>query len=206
MKFREWFKKHELVLLLVLLGIYALLHIAGIAGERRVYANKNYYKAKDVALYLKEYHSLPGNYMLKEDIEYFADNNIELEGKVAGGNEFENREGKLFRFGISDDRELCECDIYEEGYSATNRGTHRFVYTVDRSKVRVFETTDHYDTFREVTNFSINWFYYVVKCLSFCHFVGSALIILWVYYPKLFSKKEKVKKEDTIEAEVVDIE
>ena len=207
MKFREFFKKNEKVLVLVLFFIFAALAIIRTVSDRKVDANCEYVKPKDVALYLKEYHNLPSNYFTKEDMEVYIANGISRDGKIVGGNYYGNYEGNLSRFGIGENRSLCECDIYEEGYYAdpSSRGEHRFVYTVDRNRVRVFETKDHYQTFKEITRFDIMWLHRVSQFLSYSHVAGCVLIYLWVYYPNVFTKKKSNKKEDTIEAEVVDI-
>ena len=92
---------------------------------------------------------LPENYLTKEEAELLGWENKKgnladvAEGKVIGGNIYQNREGKLPQ---ANGRIWYEADInYTSGY----RGTERILYSNDGL---VFVTYDHYQTFYEISD------------------------------------------------------
>lgn len=203
MAFREGFKKNQHFFLIMLCIIFVFFSIASIASKRRVRIGKEYTDKYDVALYLKKYHELPTNYISKAYMEECKENGISTEGKIVGGDYYGDYENKLKGFHLGD-VSLRECDIYDSGYTATIEGRklHRFVYTYGTSNVRIFETKDHYLTFSEVTKFKIMPDHYVVTFLLINHIIGSSVILIYVYFPRLNMPN---KEEETIDAEVIEI-
>lgn len=98
---------------------------------------------EEVALYLMQYGSLPGNYMTKSDAQALGWEGGSLEtfapGKAIGGDRFGNYEGSLPE---EDGRTYTECDIDTQG--TEDRGAKRIVFSNDGL---IFYTDDHYETF-----------------------------------------------------------
>ena len=202
MKFREWFKKNRRNIIIIWSILTAVLLIICIASERRVYRNNTYTDIRYVTLYLKKYHELPKNYITYYGREYYQNHSIPTDGLSVGGDTHYN-DRRLSNFGVSNNELLKECDIYDEGFSITNRGTHRLVYTVNTTKVRVFETTDHYTTYnREITKFAIMPFHYIMIICTIIHFIASGVIV-WIIYKPYFTMFNKIK-EDTIDVDVIE--
>lgn len=109
-----------------------------------VLEEEGWYSTKEeVALYLMQYKTLPGNYITKSEARKLGWEGGSLEpyapGMSIGGDHFGNYEGSLPE---ADDREYSECDIDTQG--AESRGTKRIVYSDDGL---IFYTEDHYSTF-----------------------------------------------------------
>lgn len=106
-----------------------------------------YYDLVNVVLYLEVYDELPPNYITKKEAQALGweGGSVEKykEGAAIGGDTFGNREGLLPE---SDGRRYTECDIDTKGYSS--RGSRRLVFSNDGL---YFYTSDHYETFSEVT-------------------------------------------------------
>lgn len=106
-----------------------------------------YYDLVNVVLYLKVYDELPPNYITKKEAQALGweGGSVEKykEGAAIGGDTFGNREGLLPE---ADGRRYTECDIDTDGYSS--RGSRRLVFSDDGL---YFYTSDHYETFAEVT-------------------------------------------------------
>ena len=101
----------------------------------------SYTTAEDVALYLRLYGRLPGNFITKAEARKLGWNGGSLEpyapGKCIGGDRFGNYEGLL-----PADRSYKECDIDTLG--ANSRGAKRLVFSDDGL---IYYTADHYNTF-----------------------------------------------------------
>ena len=101
----------------------------------------SYTTAEDVALYLRLYGRLPGNFITKAEARKLGWNGGSLEpyapGKCIGGDRFGNYEGLL-----PADRSYRECDIDTLG--ANSRGAKRLVFSDDGL---IYYTQDHYNTF-----------------------------------------------------------
>ena len=106
-----------------------------------------YYDLENVVLYLEIYDELPPNYITKSEAQRLGweGGSVEKykEGAAIGGDSFGNREGLLPK---ADGRSYIECDIDTNGYSS--RGSRRLVFSNDGL---YFYTSDHYETFSEVT-------------------------------------------------------
>ncbi|WP_410985312.1 barstar family protein [Bacillus cereus] len=100
----------------------------------------------EVAKYIKEHKTLPGNYITKEQAKALGWKNKEgnlhnvAPGKSIGGNIFRNNEGLLPN---KSGRTWYEADInYLSGY----RGNDRILYSSDGL---IYKTSDHYKTLKE---------------------------------------------------------
>lgn len=106
-----------------------------------------YYDLTNVVLYLEVYGELPANYITKAEARELGweGGSVEkyLEGAAIGGDTFGNREGLLPEVA---GRYYTECDIDTNGYSS--RGSRRLVFSNDGL---YFYTSDHYESFTEVT-------------------------------------------------------
>ena len=106
-----------------------------------------YYDLENVVLYLELYDELPPNYITKNEARDLGWEGGSVEkyqkGAAIGGDTFGNREGLLPAAG---GRKYTECDIGTKGRSS--RGSKRLVFSNDGL---YFYTSDHYETFSEVT-------------------------------------------------------
>lgn len=214
MKFIEWCKKNKKIMFVIIASTLFILLVVTIASKRRVYINRAYTDTKDVALYLKEYHELPPNYITKNDAENgYLPSNLAHMNKVTmiGGDTYDtnfyiNTENKLKKYHITDQYHLKECDIFEPGYDyASNRLAHRLVYTSNAKRVRVFETTNHYESFdNEITKFEIMPFYYIMVIVFWSSVLGSIILVLYVYDVFKLIKMFRNDKKQTIEVETID--
>ncbi len=106
-----------------------------------------YYDVENVVLYLEEYGELPPNYITKKEAEAlgWSGGSVEdyKEGAAIGGDRFGNYEELLPE---ADGRKYTECDIDTDGYPS--RGSRRLVFSNDGL---YFYTSDHYESFSEVT-------------------------------------------------------
>ena len=105
----------------------------------------SYTSKEDVALYLRTYGRLPGNFITKTQANALGWEGGDLwryaPGKSIGGDVFANREGLLPK---KSGRTWYECDI---DYSGGSRGAKRIVYSSDGL---IYYTGDHYETFTEL--------------------------------------------------------
>lgn len=106
-----------------------------------------YYDLTNVVLYLEMYDELPPNYITKSEARKLGWEGGSVEkyrdGAAIGGDSFGNKEGLLPQ---ADGRSYTECDIDTDGYES--RGSRRLVFSNDGL---YFYTSDHYETFSEVT-------------------------------------------------------
>ena len=106
-----------------------------------------YYDLTNVVLYIEIYDELPSNYITKAEARELGweGGSVEnyKEGAAIGGDRFGNYEGLLPE---ADGRAYTECDIDTNGYSS--RGSRRLVFSNDGL---YFYTSDHYESFSEVT-------------------------------------------------------
>lgn len=106
-----------------------------------------YYDLENVVLYLELYDELPPNYITKNEARDLGWEGGSVEkyqrGAAIGGDTFGNREGLLPEAG---GRKYTECDIDTKGRKS--RGSKRLVFSNDGL---YFYTSDHYETFSEVT-------------------------------------------------------
>ena len=107
-----------------------------------------YYSCDDVALYIRTYGELPGNFITKDEARDLGweGGSVErfLDGAAIGGDVFKNREGSLPK---ADGRIYYECDIDTNG--ADSRGAKRIVFSNDGL---IYYTPDHYVTFTLISN------------------------------------------------------
>lgn len=115
-----------------------------------------YYDVKNVVLYLELYGELPPNYITKDEARQLGweGGSVEdyKEGAAIGGDYFGNREGLLPK---AKGRDYTECDIDTDGYYS--RGSRRLVFSNDGL---YFYSSDHYETFKEVTvsdDYEVKW-------------------------------------------------
>lgn len=106
-----------------------------------------YYDLTNVVLYIEVYDELPPNYITKAEAKELGweGGSVEKykEGAAIGGDHFGNYEGLLPEV---NGRSYTECDIDTNGYSS--RGSRRLVFSNDGL---YFYTSDHYESFSEVT-------------------------------------------------------
>ena len=106
----------------------------------------SYDSRDDVALYLRLYGELPGNYITKDEAEDLGWSGGSVErvapGKCIGGDAFGNREGLLPK---ANGRTWTECDIDTLGEDS--RGAKRIVYSNDGL---IYYTDDHYESFERL--------------------------------------------------------
>ena len=118
----------------------------GINDRLPVYG-EYYYDLVNVVLYLELYDELPDNYITKDEARElgWTGGSVEdyREGAAIGGDYFGNRERLL---PTAPGRKYTECDIDTDGYGS--RGSRRLVFSNDGL---YFYTSDHYETFTEVT-------------------------------------------------------
>lgn len=105
------------------------------------------YNARDeVALYIRLYGELPGNYITKAEARKLGWTSGSVErvapGMAIGGDRFGNYEGLLpERKG----RQYTECDI--DTWGRSSRGAKRIVFSSDGL---IFYTNDHYESFEQL--------------------------------------------------------
>ena len=103
----------------------------------------SYTSAEDVALYLRTYSCLPGNFMTKSEARELGWEGGGLEdiapGMCIGGDRFGNYEGLLPE---AEGRTYYECDIDTLGEDS--RGAKRIVFSSDGL---IYYTEDHYESF-----------------------------------------------------------
>ena len=110
-------------------------------GAREVVREGEYTSKDDVARYIKQFGTLPRNFITKSQARALGWRGGPLEsyapGKSIGGDRFGNYERRL------PNDSYRECDIDTRGKP---RGAKRLVFTPRR---RVYYTDDHYKTFKE---------------------------------------------------------
>ena len=195
MKIREAFIKRQIPILIAMGIIMFILLILPISTKRDVSINGEYRSKDSVSLYLMKYHELPKNYITEYGRKKSSNATSDTQDLIIGGDTHWN-DGKLKSFGISNDATLKECDIYFEGYSngisqAPVRGELRLVYTANTKHVRVFYTTDHYDTFTEITRYDIMPAHYITKYIMIGYIILGSIAIGFVYAPAV---REKIRR------------
>ena len=180
--FRKGFIKYWKIFIPIISSIFLVLLILTVSTKTDVRKNGVYVEEDDVVLYIKKYHTLPKNYITKDGKRYYEDNNISLTNCIIGGDTFYN-DGKLSDLDVSRDVALKECDLYYSGYNTNRRGSSRLIYETNTSENRVFVTYDHYETFKEITLFSIRPTYYVLLFILIHHSVVSVGFLAYVYFP-----------------------
>ena len=112
------------------------------AAAREVVRDGEYTSKDDVAQYIRQFGTLPRNFITKAQARALGWNGGPLEpyapGKSIGGDRFGNYERRLPQDSYR------ECDIDTRGKP---RGAKRLVFTSGR---RIYYTDDHYKTFKEV--------------------------------------------------------
>lgn len=105
--------------------------------------NGAYFDRDSVALYIRLYGRLPGNYLTKDEARGLGWSGGSVEevapGRAIGGDRFGNYEGLL---PAAKGRTYTECDIDTRG--ASSRGAKRIVFSNDGL---IYYTDDHYETF-----------------------------------------------------------
>lgn len=117
----------------------------GDSSDVNVVEDGQYCTVNEVSAYIKKFHKLPSNYITKAEAREKGWEGGPLKkyapGKSIGGDVFTNRQHVL---PDSKDKYI-ECDINANG---TSRGAERIVYNTGNFKV--YYTSDHYKTFKEV--------------------------------------------------------
>ena len=107
--------------------------------------NGEYTSPDDVALYIHTYHTLPKNYITKNEVKRLGwdsgEGNLDevAPGKSIGGDRYGNYEKKL-----PENEKYKECDV---NYRGRYRGAERLIYT---SGGAVYYTNDHYKSFKKL--------------------------------------------------------
>ena len=115
------------------------------AASMKIDKDGEYTSPEDVALYIHTYHTLPKNYITKNEAKRLGwdsgDGNLDevAPGKSIGGDRYGNYEKKLPK-----NEKYKECDVnYRGGY----RRAERLIYT---SGGTVYYTNDHYESFKKL--------------------------------------------------------
>ncbi len=135
--------------------VIAVVAFAIAGGVFRVNVSKGneYSSVTEVGLYLIEYSSLPSNYITKDEAEsaYGSSGHQPADNKYIGGDRFEYR-GSIINYTAT--TTLFECDVEYTQNEENLRGQTRLVFTYDGE---VYATYDHYETFTQLTRFTINF-------------------------------------------------
>lgn len=113
----------------------------------QVTKGERYSSKEQVAAYIREFRTLPPNYITKADAQKVGWDSAKgnlwkvTDRKSIGGDHYGNREGLLPK---ANGRQYYECDI---DYAGGHRGAKRIVYSNDGL---VFYTDDHYKTFKQL--------------------------------------------------------
>lgn len=139
-------KKMLLIVIAVIVLFGGVILSSSFAGDNvKVVEDGQYCTVDEVSAYIKEFHKLPSNYIMKKEAQKLGWNGGPLKdyapGKSIGGDVFGNREGVLPKTSAK----YIECDINANG---TSRGPERIIYNNDT--FQVYYTSDHYKTFKEV--------------------------------------------------------
>ena len=184
-----FFIKHKKIILIGTLISFFILLLLPICTIRTMKINSPYTQKEDVALYLMQYHELPPNYITHYGYKYMRDNKIPFDNYIIGGDTHYN-DGKLCENGISKETQLKECDIINNDYSLNkSRGKLRLVYTCNTNNIRVFYTTDHYNSYEELSKFKLQltsnvfWIIFGIYC-----FVASVFYCFVIVGKKQSSK------------------
>lgn len=181
-KFIGFYTRNKGKIILISVLVLSVLFAMPFITKHRTKIGATYTEKEDVALYIMQHHELPSNYITHYGYEYYRNHGLETASLLIGGDTHYN-DSALSSFGVGRVQSLKECDIYVEGYSLTNRGESRLVYTCNTDKVRVFYTTDHYGTFTELTYFSLQlpscvfWIIFGVYSVSFvCFYITVGIL------------------------------
>lgn len=118
-----------------------------IETEQSINEDGQYLDLENVAEYIKEYKTLPSNFLTKkqaQDLGWIAkDGNLwdVAPNHAIGGDKFGNREGLLPK---EKGRVYYECDV---NYSGGRRGPERIVFSNDGL---IYYTKDHYKSFTKL--------------------------------------------------------
>lgn len=182
-----------------------IFFILALATRIKVYENRDYDTKEKVALYIYKYKKIPRNFVTKDYVNNYLDISSQeaiSRGYNIGGDNFENK-GAISNF--TNSQYLHECDIYKSRDTASvdGRGAVRLVYE-QYGKPKVYYTEDHYNSFKYLSEFSLNivsnimWIMFFVCAVSEVFFV----IVMPVEY-KLNLFREDKKKQTEIEAEEI---
>ncbi len=113
--------------------------------EISVEKDGSYTSPEDVAEYIHNFGTLPGNFMTKSEAKKLGWSGGDLwkyaDGMSIGGDRFGNYEGLLPE---AEGRTYTECDV---NYSGGPRGAERIIFSNDGL---IFYTDDHYESFTQL--------------------------------------------------------
>ena len=113
--------------------------------EISVEKDGSYTSPEDVAEYIHNFGTLPGNFMTKSEAKKLGWSGGDLwkyaDGMSIGGDRFGNYEGLLPE---AEGRTYTECDV---NYSGGSRGAERIIFSNDGL---IFYTDDHYESFTQL--------------------------------------------------------
>lgn len=187
--FVNFYSKNRKNFLLITILLLVILFAMPFITTKRMNINSACTQKEDVALYIMQHHELPPNYITKDGYTYIKNHNITIDADTKIGGDTHVNNGKLSKFGVSNNAKLKECDIAETSYTLDARGSYRLVYTCNTKNVRVFYTSDHYSTFNELTHFKLqltrNIFWIIFACYA------VAFIIFYIRIAVLRKKQHK---------------
>ncbi|AMD16612.1 ribonuclease [Methanobrevibacter sp. YE315] len=126
-------------------GFFDFLKSGDDTSDVNIVEDGQYCTVNEVSAYIKQFHKLPSNYITKKEAQNLGWHGGPLKkyapGKSIGGDVFTNRQHAL----PGSESKYIECDINANG---TSRGAERIVYNTGDFKV--YYTSDHYKTFKEV--------------------------------------------------------
>ena len=181
------YKKIVLSVSIILFFIFFLLPLCTIRTTR---IGSPYTKKEDVALYIMQHHELPPNYITKEGFTYLQEHGLKYGGYIIGGDSYFET-WKIKDDGISSNTKLKECDIVDDQYGIPNhRGALRLVYTCNTKNVRVFFTSDHYNSFTELSKFELQLTSNVLWIIFAIY-----VVLMAVFYVLIFVANKKHKSD-----------
>lgn len=139
--------KKILIVVFAIIALFAGIFLSGTFAHNdvKVVEDGQYCTVDEVSAYIKQFHKLPSNFITKKEAQSLGWSGGPLKkyapGKSIGGDVFTNREGSLPKTSAK----YIECDINANG---TSRGPERIVF--DNQTFKVYYTSDHYKTFKEV--------------------------------------------------------
>lgn len=173
--------KRKYRFLISLISVVLILLILAVIFNKNVKIDKEYTSKEDVALYLMKYHELPINYYAESKSDSRTYDGVR-------GGYIHDVDEKLAEFKISSKDRLRECDIAGEDYD-DDRGAERLVYTSNTKKFRVFYTSDHYKSYKELTPFKLQLTRNILLIVCGFYILCSIGHVIYVY--KVLKKKEK---------------
>ena len=178
--FLKFFDKYKKIIIIVSLILLLTLFILPLATKISLKRNGIYTSKEEVALYIKQYHELPSNYITKEGYDFAISHGLDYSDKIIGGDSHWNS-GQFTNYHVKETTPLKEADISFRGYTYINRGDSRIVYTTNVANPKVFYTDNNYSTFKELDDFSLQLvsnIFWIIFSLYLIAFITFYILII----------------------------